>query len=125
MYSVCEHGPTPTLVNELQPLLQKYGAHFISGHDHCMEHLVDTQAGENGSPPVNYYVTGMGKECCYDASNMNAVPEGTLKWYIANGNKPKGVDAGFSSIVVDENGMTVTFYDQVRNLSLERDFTLC
>ncbi len=36
MYSVCEHGPTQNLLDNLRPLLVKYHAHYISGHDHCM-----------------------------------------------------------------------------------------
>ncbi len=38
---MCEHGNTDTLVTNLRPLLAKYGAHYMSGHDHCMEHLVE------------------------------------------------------------------------------------
>jgi len=34
VYSVCQHGPTQTLITNLQPLLQKYNAHYLSGHDH-------------------------------------------------------------------------------------------
>jgi len=41
VYSICEHGPTPTLVTHLRPLLQQYGAHYLAGHDHCMEHMID------------------------------------------------------------------------------------
>jgi tartrate-resistant acid phosphatase type 5 len=36
MYSVCEHGPTGNLVDNLRPLLIQYGAHYMAGHDHCM-----------------------------------------------------------------------------------------
>lgn len=41
VYSVCEHGNTDTLVVNLKPLLVQYGAHYMSGHDHCMEHFVE------------------------------------------------------------------------------------
>ena len=33
VYSLCEHGNTETLVTNLKPLLEKYGAHYLSGHD--------------------------------------------------------------------------------------------
>ena len=47
VYSVCEHGPTSTLITNLKPLLEKYEAHMISGHDHCQEHIQET--GESWS----------------------------------------------------------------------------
>lgn len=40
VFSVCEHGPTQTLIDHLEPLLVKYGAHYMSGHDHCFNHFV-------------------------------------------------------------------------------------
>lgn len=42
VYSLCEHGNTATLVTNLKPLLETYGGHFMSGHDHCMEHIQET-----------------------------------------------------------------------------------
>lgn len=39
VYTVCSHGNTATLVTNLKPLLEKYDAHYLSGHDHCLEHL--------------------------------------------------------------------------------------
>lgn len=39
VYSVCVHGPTQTLIDNLRPLLIQYGAHYVSGHDHCLIHL--------------------------------------------------------------------------------------
>lgn len=39
VYTVCKHGNTATLVTNLKPLLETYGAHYISGHDHCLEHI--------------------------------------------------------------------------------------
>lgn len=33
VYSVCEHGPTATLVTNLKPLLEQYQAHMFNGHD--------------------------------------------------------------------------------------------
>lgn len=35
VYSGCEHGNTRSLHDNLKPLLEKYNAHYISGHDHC------------------------------------------------------------------------------------------
>eukprot|EP01035_Chromulina_nebulosa_P023116 gene23116-29953_t len=42
VYSVCQHGPTQTLITNLKPLLTQYNGHYLSGHDHCMEHIVET-----------------------------------------------------------------------------------
>ena len=36
VYSVCQHGNTDNLLLNLKPLLVQYGAHYMSGHDHCM-----------------------------------------------------------------------------------------
>lgn len=70
VYSVCEHGNTQTLITNLKPLLLQYGAHYMAGHDHCMEHLVEPGA------EVNYFLSGMGDTCCYKSSNKDKVPEG-------------------------------------------------
>lgn len=42
-YSVCDHGNTQNLIDLLKPLLETYGAHYLSGHDHCMSSV--TQSG--------------------------------------------------------------------------------
>jgi tartrate-resistant acid phosphatase type 5 len=55
MYSACEHGNTLTMLNNLKPLLEKYNAHLMSGHDHCAEHIV-----ENG---ISYWLNGIGHGC--------------------------------------------------------------
>jgi tartrate-resistant acid phosphatase type 5 len=36
VYSVCEHGNTQNLLDNLRPMLIQYGAHYMAGHDHCM-----------------------------------------------------------------------------------------
>jgi len=110
VYSVCEHGPTSTLITNLKPLLEKYGAHMISGHDHCQEHIQET-----GSK-VNHFVTGMGMECCYQSSNKAKVPTNSLQWYIAADNAPKTTTGGFVGITAATTSMTVTFYDQSGNV---------
>jgi len=108
VYSVCEHGPTATLVTNLKPLLEQYGAHYLSGHDHCMEHIVYNK--------VNYIITGMGEECCYDNSNLAKNPSGSVQWYVASNNKKSTYTAGFSSLTATTEGLTVSFYDQAGNL---------
>lgn len=57
---MCDHGNSQNLIDHLQPLLKQYGAHYLSGHDHCMEALADQG--------VYYIVSGLGDTCCYEAS---------------------------------------------------------
>jgi tartrate-resistant acid phosphatase type 5 len=104
VYSVCKHGDSQNLQDNLKPLLQQYGAHYMSGHDHCMEAL--EEAGEN------YIVSGLGDTCCYPAENLPNVPADIPKWYVSKETKTRGTIAGFSSVTAHTDAMTVTFYDQ-------------
>lgn len=61
---------------------------------------------------MNYVVTGMGDTCCYKSSNIGAVPEGSLKWYVALDNS-RGISGGFTSVSASAQAMTITFHDQV------------
>jgi len=106
VYSVCEHGNTATLITNLKPLLETYGAHYFAGHDHCQEHIQEV-----GSK-VNYIITGMGEECCYSNSNLAKAPSNSVQWYYASNNKAKATTAGFSSVTATKTGMIVSFYDQ-------------
>ena len=42
-------------------MLEKYGAHYLSGHDHCQEY-----AEYKG---VSYILSGVGHGCCYEWTN--------------------------------------------------------
>lgn len=106
-YSVCDHGNSQNLIDNLQPLLKQYGAHYLSGHDHCMEALADQG--------VYYIVSGLGDTCCYEASNLDSVPAGALQWHVSKETKTKGTIGGFSSITATASAMTVQFYDQDGN----------
>jgi hypothetical protein len=87
------------------PLLQQFGAHYMSGHDHCEEWISDGG--------VEYILTGNGDNCCYAASKVKAVPPNSLK-YIADSqiNATEGMTGGFTSFNVDSGGTTVTFRNQ-------------
>lgn len=106
VYSVCEHGNTATLVSNLRPLLLEAGAHYLCGHDHCMEHLVEPAA------TTNYFLSGMGAYCCYRPTQIDNVPADSLKWYAALDTVSRGTTAGFSSFAVTKESMVVTYYDQ-------------
>eukprot|EP00600_Ochromonadales_sp_CCMP1393_P003243 CAMPEP_0174991380 /NCGR_PEP_ID=MMETSP0004_2-20121128/21859_1 /TAXON_ID=420556 /ORGANISM="Ochromonas sp., Strain CCMP1393" /LENGTH=322 /DNA_ID=CAMNT_0016245121 /DNA_START=81 /DNA_END=1049 /DNA_ORIENTATION=- len=102
VYSVCDHGNTQNLIDNLKPLLEQHGAHYLAGHDHCMEAMSYNN--------VQYILTGMGHDCCYDASNKDSVPEDSLKWYMARDNRR--AIGGFTSITADKSSLSFTFYDQ-------------
>mmetsp|Transcript_110910 Transcript_110910/g.191823 ORF Transcript_110910/g.191823 Transcript_110910/m.191823 type:complete len:402 (+) Transcript_110910:52-1257(+) len=74
-------GSSQCLIDRLVPLLARYNAHFISGHDHMAEHV------QHGS--TNFFVVGAGRECCYEPVNLRQIPSGALKYMLAgeNGNQ--------------------------------------
>jgi tartrate-resistant acid phosphatase type 5 len=110
VYSVCDHGNTDTLIQHLKPMLEKYDAHYLSGHDHCMVHV------QEQDKKVNYILSGMGDTCCYEASKKDTVPEGSLKWFIAKENHghifDHDVTGGFTSFQADKDNLSVTYHDQ-------------
>ncbi len=114
VYSVCEHGSNPTLIQYLKPLLEQYNAHYMSGHDHCMIHMQ-----EPGSK-VNYILSGLGDTCCYESSNIPSIPKDTLQWYVAKDNHKSLLDhditAGFTSFEATKEQLVITYYDQHGNV---------
>lgn len=116
VYSICEHGNTITLINDLIPLFEKYGAHYFSGHDHCAEYFYNNN--------VAYVLNGMGHGCCYHNISSQDIPEDSLKYFIANTNAAINIDddnievgvngtvGGFTTIIIDKNVMNITFYNQ-------------
>lgn len=61
----------------------------------------------------SFQVTGMGDTCCYDDSNVDGVPEGSLLWYISRGHKDdQRTIGGFSSVSATQEAITFSFYDQ-------------
>ena len=105
VWSVCQHGPTRALVDRLKPLLERYHiTGYMSGHDHCQAYL-DERRG-----PA-YIVTGTGDNCCYEPSNLHAVPKGSCKWYQA-ADTMNNTFGGFASMTATTEHLTVTFYDQ-------------
>merc|ERR1711953_1448119 len=70
IWSAGADGSQQCLIDRLLPLLQKYGAQYISGHDHNLEHIV------HGN--TNMFVVGAGKECCYPPVNIKTVPLGAM-----------------------------------------------
>lgn len=112
VWSVCEHGPTDTLLDKVKPLLEKYGVSaYLSGHDHCAE-VIDDGTG------VVYH--GIGSANFNDASlaHKDNIPEGSLKFHA--GKKELG---GFARILLkaDTGGMVVEHYDGDGTLTFTAD----
>lgn len=110
VYSVCSHGNTQNLIDNLKPMLEQYGAHYIAGHDHCLVASADEKN-------MNYLVIGAGNTCCTKDDHLDDVPADVLKWYISNKSQHlHGISGGFASIAVDSSGIVFAFYDQDGNV---------
>jgi len=71
------------------------------------------------TPAVNYFLSGMGVECCYLPLYQNKLPVNLMQWFVAKGhNQSRDLTAGFTSFEVTKATMTVTFYDQVSVLMI-------
>lgn len=98
-------------MQRLLPLLKQAGGHYMSGHDHMLEHLVDEG--------VQMFVNGMGRYCCYRPDHIDSVPKGLMQYMITGVNASgthvgpappaDGVYGGFASLQFDE-AATVTYY---------------
>ncbi|XP_016440164.1 purple acid phosphatase 17-like isoform X1 [Nicotiana tabacum] len=55
--SVGHHGDTQVLVDRLLPMLRAYNVDFyMNGHDHCLEHISDTES------PIQFLTSGAGSK---------------------------------------------------------------
>ncbi len=89
----------PTCVNgKLRPLLTKWDAHFFSGGQRTLEHIIESQ--------VNHVTTGASSFCCFDDLNLDSVPLGSIH-FAATGvggsqfqRVPMKVTAGFASFAI-------------------------
>lgn len=115
IYSICENGPTKALITNLLPLLELYNAHYMSGHDHCMEFF---KSNESLNYDVNQWIIGTGKECCNKATKINdpLIPSGTLQFYLSSDNNPLSTSGGFASFEATTSSLTVKFYDHLGNI---------
>jgi acid phosphatase/tartrate-resistant acid phosphatase type 5 len=105
IYSAGSDGTTGKLVNKLLPLLKKHGAHYISGHDHMVEHII--------SDGVHQFLNGMGAECCYSNSNKDTVPDGMIQFIIYGhmGSNPHA-QSGFTSMQFGDQAVNMTFHKE-------------
>mmetsp|Transcript_172591 Transcript_172591/g.547999 ORF Transcript_172591/g.547999 Transcript_172591/m.547999 type:complete len:278 (-) Transcript_172591:223-1056(-) len=109
IWSAGNDGSQPCLIERLRPLLQAHGAHYISGHDHMLEHFEDGD--------VNTFVVGAGKECCYPPVNLGSTKKGAIRYMLA-GNLgslsmppvPFPVQGGFASMVFGAESVAVELH---------------
>jgi hypothetical protein len=110
VYSACDHGNSQNLIDNLQPLLVQYEAHYLvrMSNETCKNEfpnflcsLVTIIAWNTFRRTVNlqysfvsisdlyasllsgvhYFLSGAGHSCCYESSNSAGVPEGyTLRY---------------------------------------------
>ena len=109
IYSPCSHGNTDELIQELDPMLRKYGVTtYISGHEHCQFHY--------SFDGMEYFLTGTGMSCCYGADNTESLPlGGDIKFVLAdsfNYSGSSGVKGGFASFDVGGNDMRITIHKE-------------
>jgi tartrate-resistant acid phosphatase type 5 len=99
MYSICEHGPTSFLTQNVQPLIEQYKATtYLNGHDHCAEMLEVNN--------IQYHTIGSAHSNDHDVSNKDNVPKDSVKFHSG-----KFTDmGGFSSVEVNAAGLTIKHY---------------
>jgi tartrate-resistant acid phosphatase type 5 len=107
VWSVSTHGPTPTLVKQLKPLLEQYKvAAYFAGHDHNLQHI-----RENGSS-VDYYLSGAGHTSSDRMEHQRAVPKGSLKYFWPSTPEDTEVHGGFCSVeIADQRNMKIVYHD--------------
>jgi hypothetical protein len=95
VWSVCEHGPTGNLVQRLKPILDYFRVSaYLSGHDHCEEHIDDS----NGLGP-QYHVIGAANQNGGSHKHKDSVPTDQVK-FLDIGTLPgiSEFQAGFASL---------------------------
>lgn len=98
-YSICEHGPTPTILASVKPALEAYKVTaYVNGHDHCMEYI-------NDGSIVDYHTIGSAHLNDDSTQHASFIPKGSLKFHTA------GKLGGFASVVATKDGLTVTHRD--------------
>jgi len=110
VWSVAEHGSTPSLQKYLKPLLDQYqvGA-YICGHDHDLQYLdiADSQVG--------FFHSGAGHTAEFNQDNMDKVPAGALKFFFPP-NDHSDEDSGLITVSVSLTAVQVDYLDTQNNL---------
>ena len=105
VHSICEHGPTAELINDVAPLLEKYKATaWMNGHDHCAEHI---DVGDG----VQFHTVGSAHVNDPSTAHASTIKPDQLKFHV--GTKANG---GFASVDVTDQGLTIVHHDGDGNI---------
>jgi len=105
VWSACAHGNTDWAIQVLLPLMLAANATgYLSGHDHCMEHIVPDRADRASGGGLVFVVSGAGDGCCYNESNIENVPAGSLRYLLSQGVNPTNASGGFTSFAFAPQG---------------------
>uniref|UniRef100_A0A2P2JLX6 Purple acid phosphatase n=2 Tax=Rhizophora mucronata TaxID=61149 RepID=A0A2P2JLX6_RHIMU len=99
--SIGHHGDTKELVEKLLPILKANNVDFyMNGHDHCLEHISDTES------PLQFLTSGAGSKA-WRGDIKEANPE-TLKFFYDG--------QGFMSVQLTETETQINFFDVFGNV---------
>ncbi|KAF7822155.1 purple acid phosphatase 17-like [Senna tora] len=94
--SVGHHGDTQELIKQLLPILQANNVDFyMNGHDHCLEHISDTQS------PIQFLTSGAGSKAW--RGDLKKLNRGDLKFFYDG--------QGFMSVKLTQTDANIEFYD--------------
>eukprot|EP00936_MAST-01D_sp_MAST-1D-sp1_P001139 g1139.t1 len=122
VWSACIHGPNKILSTRLRQLLERYSVTlYLSGHDHCQQHMTGKADGKGSH--VEYALTGTGDGCCYWGNNAPLLPKSlvTLDFMRALGNfsasaPNAGISnrevGGFASVSLTAHGLSIQYHNE-------------
>ncbi|KAK2664591.1 hypothetical protein Ddye_003165 [Dipteronia dyeriana] len=94
--SIGHHGDTQELIKHILPLLKIYGVDFyMNGHDHCLEHISDTES------PLEFLTSGAGSKAW----------RGDINEENRDGFKFMYDGQGFMSVQLTHTQADIVFYD--------------
>ncbi|OVA07379.1 Phosphoesterase domain [Macleaya cordata] len=100
--SVGHHGDTQELVRQLLPILQANNLDlYMNGHDHCLEHITDTESG------IQFLTSGAGSKAWRGDLQTGSNRDDVKFFYDGQ---------GFMSVQLTETNAEITFYDVVGNI---------
>ena len=94
--SIGHHGDTQELINHLLPILHANNIDFyMNGHDHCLEHISDTQS------PIQFLTSGAGSKAW--RGDIQKTNQKDVNFFYDG--------QGFMSVHLTETDASIVFYD--------------
>ncbi|PHU23446.1 Purple acid phosphatase 4 [Capsicum chinense] len=94
--SVGHHGDTNELVERLLPILRAYDVDlYMNGHDHCLEHISDTES------PIQFLTSGAGSKAW--RGDVKGLNNEEMKFFYDG--------QGFMSVQLTPTHVEIEFYD--------------